>query len=168
MPRSPRTSRDGQKPHGIPCSVVRGSTATSITLHNHGPSLEGPLGKPDSFMQFIRGWGDKWMWSNVRNEGPNLRLVVREISNGTALWVIYWSYNKGVTPHTSGAGWVIYCTKTMLKMPRHFYERSQKAGSYRADLFGLLAIHIVLVALEEYYKIHPSKGKICCGNQGAI
>ena len=38
--------------------------------------------------------------------------------------------------------------ETGLKMPGHFYERSQKAGSYRAELLGLLAIYIFLAALE--------------------
>ena len=119
-------------------------------------------------MQFLRGWGGEWMWSNVRNEGPNLRWVVRAISNGTAVWVTDGSYNRSVAPYTSGAGWLVYCTATKLKMSGHFYERSQKAGSYRAELLGLLAIHILLAALEEYYKIPPSTGKICCDNQGAL
>ena len=108
------------------------------------------------------------MWSNVRNKGPNLQWVVRSITNGTALWVTDGSYNRTVAPHISGVGWLIYCTETGLKMSGHFYERSQKAGSYRAELLGLLAIHTLLAALEEFYAIPPSKGKICCDNQGAL
>ena len=162
------THRDGRKPEGFPCSVVRGNNDNFITLHNYGPSLKGPVNKPDSFMQFLRGWGGEWMWSNVRNEGPNLRWVVKAISNGTAVWVTDGSYNKKIAPHTSGAGWLVYCTATKLKMSGHFYERSQKADSYRAELLGLLAIHILLAALEEYYKIPPSTGKICCDNTGAL
>ena len=63
---------------------------------------------------------------------------------------------------------MVYCTETRLEMSGHFYEWSQKAGSYRAELIGLLANHILLAALEEYYKIPPSRGKICCDNQGAL
>ena len=44
------THRDGRKPEGFPCSVVRGNTDNSITLHNYGPPLKGPVDKQDSFM----------------------------------------------------------------------------------------------------------------------
>ncbi len=47
-------------------------------------------------------------------------------------------------------------------------EYSHKAGSYRDELLGLLAIHALLTALEEFYSIPASSGKICCDNQGAL
>ena len=54
------------------------------------------------------------------------------------------------------------------KLRSSFSEYSHKAGSYRGELLELLAIHILLAALEEYYKIPPPAGKICCDNEGAL
>ena len=94
--------RDGRQPEGYTCPVAMGDTAASLTLHGYGPALNENMNKPDSFMYFLRGWGGEWMWSNVRNEGPNLQWVVHAITNGTALWVTDRSYNKTVAPHTMG------------------------------------------------------------------
>ena len=162
------THLDGRLPCGLPSSVACQSDGNSVLFLNQGPALELNPSQPDSFMQFLRGWGGDWMWTNVKNEGPNLRWVVDAITNGTALWVTDGSYNRTVAPHTSGAGWLVYCTATKRKMTGFFYERSQRAGSYRAELLGLLAIHTLLAALEAYYKLPPSSGKICCDNQGAL
>ena len=159
---------DGRQTRGVPCSVTDGPDGRSVVLRNHGPKLVDNTDGASSFMQFLRGWGGEWMWTNVRNEGKNLRWVVDAISGGTAVWVTDGSYNRTVAPHTSGAGWLICCTRTGLKMTGRFYERSHKASSYRAELLGLLAIHVLLAALEEYYSIPGSTGKICCDNQGAL
>ena len=97
-----------------------------------------------------------------------MKWVVDAIRNGTAIWVTDGSYNQTLAPHISGAGWLIYCTASKRKLCGSFLEYSHKAGSYCRELLGLMAIHILLAALEEYYKILPSSGKICCDNEGAL
>ena len=49
-----------------------------------------------------------------------------------------------------------------------FYEASLKAGSYRAELLGLLAIHILVAAIEQYFKLDKSTAIIACGNKGTL
>jgi len=97
-----------------------------------------------------------------------MKWVVGAIQNGTAIWVTDGLYNRTLVPHISGAGWLIYCTDCKHKLCGSFSEYSHKAGSYRGELLGLLVIHILLAALEEYYKILPSSGKICCNNEGVL
>ena len=80
--------------------------------------------------------------------------------NSTAVWVTDGSYNRTVAPFVNGAGWIIYCTVCEKKLCGSFFEHSHKAGSYRGELLGLLAIHTLLAALEEFYSIPASTGKI--------
>ena len=58
------------------------------------------------------------------------------------MWVTDGSYNRELAPSVSGAGWVLYCTHCGKKLFGSFAEFSPKAGSYCAELLGLLAIHI--------------------------
>jgi len=97
-----------------------------------------------------------------------MKWVVDAIQNGTAIWVTDGSYNCTLAPHISGAGWLIYCNYCKRKLCGSFFEYSHKAGSYRRELLGLLAIHTLLAALEEYNKIPPSSVKVCYNNEGAL
>ena len=45
---------------------------------------------------------------------------------------------------------------------------SPHAGSYRGELLGLLAIHILMAALEECFHLDGHTAKICCDNQGGL
>ena len=108
------------------------------------------------------------MWSNIVNEGRDLQWVVAALQNGTGVFVTDGSYNRTVAPLVSGAGWLLYCTESKHKLYGSFYERSPRAGSYRGELLGLLAIHVLVGALEAYFNIPTRGGKICCDNQGAL
>ena len=62
---------DGRQPHGVPCSVTDGPDGRSVVLRNRGPEQIDDTDGASSFMEFLRGWGGEWMWTNVRNEGAN-------------------------------------------------------------------------------------------------
>jgi hypothetical protein len=68
----------------------------------------------------------------------------------------------------SGAGWLVYCIRRKRKLYGSFFEFSAKAGLYRGELLGLLAIHTLIRALEAYYLVGKTEGKLCCDNQGAL
>ena len=108
------------------------------------------------------------MWSNVHNEGRNLKWVVDAMKNGTAIWVTDDSYNQEIAPKVSGASWLVYWIKRQCKLFGSFFEFSAKVGSYRGELLGLLAIHRLTSAIEAYYPLGKTKGKLCCDNQGAL
>ena len=161
------THNDGRLPIGKPCTVSQ--TGTNIlSLLSHGPVLkEGPT-KPDNFFAFLKTWKGAWMWNNIVNEGVDLCWVVDALKNGTAIWVTDGSFNRPIAPLVSGAGWIMYCTTTKQKLYGSFFERSPKAGSYRGELLGLLAIHTLVAAIESFFKITIASGKICCDNMGAL
>jgi hypothetical protein len=49
-----------------------------------------------------------------------------------------------------------------------FYERSSKAGSYRGELLGLVAIHLLTAFASEYYATDKCSGNVYCDNKGAL
>ena len=161
------THNDGRLPIGKPCTVSQTGTNT-LRLLSHGPVLkEGPT-KPDNFFAFLKTWKGAWMWNNIVNEGVDLCWVVDALTSGTAIWVTDGSFNRPIAPLVSGAGWIMYCTTTKQKLYGSFFERSPKAGSYRGELLGLLAIHTLVAAIESFFKITIASGKICCDNMGAL
>ena len=108
------------------------------------------------------------MWSGVVNEGDDIQWVLDAMVSGTAIWVTDGSYNKDTAPLVSGAGWLIYCRKTKDRLMGSFFECSPKAGSYRGELLGLLALHTLIAALVEYYQLPACVDKICCDNITAL
>ena len=91
-----------------------------------------------------------------------LDAVVEAISSGSAVFVTDGSYNHGIRRDIDGAGWLVFC-KTRKR------ERNAKAGSYRAELLGLLAIHTFLFAIETFYDLPAAhRGLVVCDNLGAL
>ena len=158
---------DGRLPTGFPCTADR-LTADVVSYISHGPRLLAGTTDEQTFFEFLRTWGGEWMWANIGNDGTTLDWVVSALSEGTAIWVTDGSYNRETAPHVSGAGWVLYCTATGKRLYGNFYEFSEAAGSYRGELLGLLAIHVLAAAFESFYDIHIGKVKICCDNKGAL
>ena len=158
---------DGRRLGTTTCSVIR-LDDNSVQFYSAGPPLANKPSKPDDFLSFLKDWGGEWMWSNVYNERGDLQWLVDAMLNGTVIWVTDGSYIREIAPLISGAGWLVYCTTAKCKLHGSFFERSAKAGSYRGELLGLLAIHTLVAALEAYYSLPLTKGKVCCDNQGAL
>jgi hypothetical protein len=121
------------------------------------------------FKEFLYSWGGTWMWEHIRLFGP-MAEIAQALRDGTAICVTDGSFNPNTNKRISGAGWLIYCSNTdKILVEGSFAEDHPRAGSYRGELLGLLAIHLFVSAVKQYYDIpQGSYGKICCDNQGAI
>ena len=108
------------------------------------------------------------MWNNVTNSGKDFRWVITALEEGTGLWVTDGSYMREVREDVSGACWIFHCRKTGHKLVGTFYEESDQANSYRGERLGLLAIHLLLAAIVEYFGTTISHTKICCDNEGGL
>ena len=108
------------------------------------------------------------MWFNIVNEGADLTWVTEAISTSSTVWVTDDLYNKDITPLVSGAGWILYCKRTKQQLNESFFEVSPNAGSYRAELLGLLAIDLLVSAIKKYFGLGTSTSVIACDNQGAL
>jgi hypothetical protein len=96
--------------------------------------------------------------------------VVDAIFSSKAIYVTDGSYNRPLRSELDGAGWLIYCpTRKRVVFTCSFCECNKYAGSYRGELLGLLAIHVFLLAITEFYDLQlPSLGTIACDNLGGL
>lgn len=78
------------------------------------------------------------------------------------------SFNKSLAPDISGAGWIVACTRQHKLAGGWFYEQSSKAGSYRGELLGSVAMHLLASFATEYYAGSACKGNVCCDDKGAL
>ncbi len=111
------------------------------------------------------------MWEGVEDNQPTkheLAWIVEGVRNRTLSWVTDESYNRKIAEKISGVGWVIFCTKTGKRLAGWFWEKLESADSYRAEMLGLCALHLLARALSEYYKISNWAITICCDNKGAL
>jgi hypothetical protein len=96
--------------------------------------------------------------------------VVEAIDSGSAVYVTDGSYSRKIRSEIDGAGYMIYCIrwkKVVLKSS--FYELCEKAGSYHGELLGLLAVHLHILAIEQFYGLEPGpRGLVRCNNLGGL
>lgn len=80
------------------------------------------------------------------------------------------SYTPLSAPDISGAGWIVKDCSTNRRWACSFYEVSEHANSYRAELLGLYSIHDVFVlALSKYFELlNNTTVKLRCDNKGAL
>ena len=156
------------KPTGNPVSVSILSD-TDIIRHSVGPSLAIPQVPSQDFWSYLLSLGGEWMWEHiVESEKAEIEWLPEALRTGTAILVTDGSFDRKRAPDTSGAGWIIICTKTKRRVRGSFYEVSNVASAYRGELLGLVAIHTIVWAAAQYYRLSAVQGKICCDNQGAL
>jgi hypothetical protein len=168
-----RSTLDQRPPLGKPTSVILVNENVVQRLYTGPPLVSDPSPLPTQtdFWTFLGSWGGTWMWRNVVNSADDpsdLEWLKHAMTMNTAIWCSDGSYDPYVAPDISGAGWIIFDTITRQKLYGDFFERSDQAGSYRGEMIGSLALHILCSALELYYDIPPSSNKILCDNESTL
>ena len=107
------------------------------------------------------------MWSGL-NLDCDTTWLAQALAAGTLVCVTDGSYDRRKAKDLSGAGYVIYCTASGKKITGSLVERSEDASSYRGELLGMLAIHLLLHAVKTFYHSSGDGTKIYCDNKGAI
>ena len=114
------------------------------------------------------GKGLAWERGNSTTRTDNMTWLVDRMKNNTITWCTDGSYHRKHAHKISGAGWMMYCTKTGNSMTGKFYEISEDAASYRGEQIGLCVIHHLIVVLCEFCNIRDWHTIINCFNEGAI
>ena len=156
---------------GRPTSVTAAFSEATVTKQNEGPPLAAGPSITTYFWEYLRAWGGEWMWEGIEeNQGTkhDLTWLVEGMSAGSLIWVTDGSYDRLKAPDLSGAGWIIFCTTTGKRLTGWFWEVSNTANSYRAEMLGLCALHLLSQAVSEFYKIVGWKSTICCDNSKAL
>ncbi len=122
-----------------------GLAAYSITLSSAGPPTPAP---PTDFWSIIKGWGNTWMWDNLTIRG-DITWLAESIADYSLVAVTDGSYMKEIYPQLNSTAFIFECTKGRGCLWGSFVEHSPDARSYRGKLLGLMAIHLILWAVNE-------------------
>jgi hypothetical protein len=65
---------------------------------------------------------------------------------------------------------MIYCkVRKKVVLRGSTSELCTKAGSYQGELLGLLAVHLLVLAIEKFYDLPPGpRGLVACDNLGGL
>ena len=66
---------------------------------------------------------------------------------GTLVAAFDGSYNCISIPEMSGAGWILLCKRTGKSIKGSLVEWSKAASSYQGKLLGMLAVHLMMLAV---------------------
>jgi hypothetical protein len=108
------------------------------------------------------------MWDDVPGGKSDVVWIGAALREGSFIGVTDGSYDKDRAKTVSGLGWTICCIRTRNLLQGLFFEILPKAGSYRGELLGLVALHTMIAAVAQFYKIDTAIEKICCNNISAL
>jgi hypothetical protein len=90
------------------------------------------------------------MWDNLKWEG-NDDWLAEAIRRETCVAVTDGSYMSKVYPNIHAAAFVLECSHCTGQLWGSFPERCHNACSYRGELVGLMAIHLILCAINDVH-----------------
>jgi hypothetical protein len=131
---------------GAVCTV-RDAEGSDKAIVCHANVLRAPSSTL-YFWEVLHKWQHTWMWDNLQWVGDDDWLAMA-IAEGTCLVVTDGLYMKDLYPNISLAAVVLECTKGRGRVWCLFPEASRVACSYRGELVGLMAIHLILLAINE-------------------
>jgi len=107
-----------------------------------------PPKAPQTFMEMLRSWGNTWLWDNVMMVGGSDWLP-EAIQDGTLTAVTDGSYIRELYPDLCLAAFVFECKKERGRLLGSFLESLRVANAYRGELLGLMAIHLILLSVNQ-------------------
>jgi hypothetical protein len=136
----------------------------AIHRRSIGPPLAKTVIGTETFWTYLKSLGGEWKWDNIQGGKMGVEWIRTALIDGLFIRVTDGSYNRVRAKHVSGSGWVICCTRTRHLLRGSFFKTSPKAGLYRGELLGLVALHVMIAAVTQFYKANTAIGKIYCNN----
>jgi hypothetical protein len=106
---------------------------------------------PQDLWEVVEKWGHEWMWKELHTTGDGA-WISEAIKNRSCIAITDGSYMKELHPTLNSAAFVIECQQGGGRLMGSFAENTPDACSYRGELLGLMAIHLVCLAVNE---LHP-------------
>ena len=152
-----RASKKYLKQRTVPIRVPSCSPASvsemdggALQINVTGPALYQPAAPQEkSSIEFLHSWGGTWMWKGLAMP-VDKKWLTNAVTNNTLVCVTDRSCSQEKAPDICGDGWIIYCTATKQHISMTLVERLDSTSTYRGELLGMLAIHLILLAIEEY------------------
>ncbi len=111
------------------------------------------------------------MWEGIDDDQDtksDMTWIAEGMTHNLLIWVTDGSYDRKKAQDLSDVGWIIFCTRTGLRLMGTFWEKSTGANSYCAEMLGLCALHLLAQAVAEFYKVDKWAAILCCDNKRAL
>ena len=132
-------------PRGCP-STTRGTGAgmrkviSATVLPPHLGSTQGSKRSSE--------WGNTWMWEGIRVLGDG-KWLEEAIRDNSLIVVTDGSYMKDLLPNMNSCAFILECGNGRGRATGAFPEQTTTACSYRGELIGLLAIHLIILSFNK-------------------
>jgi hypothetical protein len=103
---------------------------------------------PRNFQEVLIRWERTWMWGNLTWVG-NDDWIGEAIRDESCIAVTNGSYIKHLLLSINSAALVLECSKGQGRLWCSFPEQSSTGCSYRGELVGLMAIHLLLFVVNK-------------------
>jgi hypothetical protein len=107
---------------------------------------------PSLFLEVLQSGQHTWLWEHMKVYG-GVKWLEHAISAGTLVAVMDGSYICKIYPNLCLAAFVLKCSKGRGRVLGSFLEALLVANTYRGELLGLMAIHLILLSVN---KINPT------------
>jgi hypothetical protein len=159
-----RTSPSG-KMRGDMATVEEGTPRMKKVCSVAPPPIR-PIA-PTDFLDVLRGWGQTWIWEHLKIIGGT-DWISQAISENSLLAVTDGSYIKEHYPNLCSAAFILECTQGRGRLVGAFAEASVAANAYRGELLGLMAVHLLLLAVETTSPVLRGRSSIYSDFLGAL
>jgi hypothetical protein len=122
---------------------------------------------PSTFKDVIDSWNCDWLWKDLQWNGRG-NWIERAIKDKTLIAVTDGSYMNNMYPSMNSCAFILECTKGRGRLSGGSPELLKAAGAYRGELLGLLAIHLILLAINTIKKDISGLAKIYSDCLGAL
>ena len=122
--------------------------ALAVVAVDSTATMAEPRQAPETLLEVLDEWECGWMWDSLSLTGDEDWLL-EAIEEGTCVAVTDGSYIKELFPDVCSAAFVLECSRGRGTIVGSFEEQSNVACAYRAELLGLMAIHLILLAANK-------------------
>jgi hypothetical protein len=109
-----------------------------------------PATLPQTFLEVLETWGNTWLWEHMTVTG-GVTWISELITQVSLVAVTDGSYIHELFPNLCLAAFVLECSAGRGRIIGSFSKSLHVANTYRGELLGLMAIHLILLSI---YEIH--------------
>jgi hypothetical protein len=131
---------------GVICSVKDAGLEVKALCSYAQPAPSTPI--LTTFWDVLISWGHTWMWDNMQIVGDTT-WINDAIRANTGIAVADGSYIRELTTEACATAFFFENADRSCKLVGAFPERSETANAYRGELLGLMAIHLILLAVNK-------------------
>jgi hypothetical protein len=118
--------------------MVKVCSVTSLPVH---------LVPPANFLDVLHGWGQTWVWGNLKVTGGT-DWMAQAIAENSLVMVTDGSYIKEHYPDLCSMAFVLECTQGQGGAVVAFPEASAAANAFWGEVLGLMAVHLLLLVVN--------------------